>query len=146
MGSGKRRFLVTGAAGFIGSALVQKLLARGDTVVGIDNMNSYYDPSLKESRLKETEKNLSSDKSNWIFINISLENEEGLNKAFSDYSPEVVVNLAAQAGVRYSIENPKSYVQSNLVGFCNLIECCRHFKIRNFIKNLSKFFKHPKSS
>mgnify|MGYP004603128913 FL=1 len=116
--------LVTGAAGFIGSNLVIELFKTIDDikVVGIDNMNNYYDVSIKEWRLKEIEKL----GGQWTFIKGDISDKNVIDKIFSDYKPSVVVNLAAQAGVRYSITNPDAYVQSNLIGFYNILEACRH--------------------
>lgn len=116
--------LVTGAAGFIGSNLVIELFKTIDDIkiVGIDNMNSYYDVSIKEWRLKEIEKL----GGQWTFIKGDISDKNVIDKIFSDYKPSVVVNLAAQAGVRYSITNPDAYVQSNLIGFYNILEACRH--------------------
>ena len=117
--------LVTGAAGFIGAALCQRLLQRGDRVVGLDNLNHYYDPSLKHSRLRQIEAVASPGA--WRFEALALEDAEGLHALFASERPQVVVNLAAQAGVRYSLENPAAYIQSNLVGFGHLLEGCRHY-------------------
>lgn len=116
--------LVTGAAGFIGSNLVIELFKTIDDikVVGIDNMNNYYDVSIKEWRLKEIEKL----GGQWTFIKGDISDKNVIDKIFSDYKPSVVVNLAAQAGVRYSITNPDAYIQSNLIGFYNILETCRH--------------------
>ena len=116
--------LVTGAAGFIGSNLVIELFKTIDDikVVGIDNMNNYYDVSIKEWRLKEIEKL----GGRWTFIKGDISDKNVIDKIFSDYKPSVVVNLAAQAGVRYSITNPDAYIQSNLIGFYNILEACRH--------------------
>ena len=128
-----KKIFVTGAAGFIGAGLVIRLLEKGETVIGLDNMNTYYDPALKNDRLKKIQ--LVSEKSSgqWIFYKSSLENDQKLKEIFEKHSPEVVVNLAAQAGVRYSIENPSSYIQSNLVGFFNLLEKCRLYETNNLI-------------
>lgn len=120
--------LVTGAAGFIGAALSKKLLESGFHVVGIDNLNDYYSPILKEQRL-----NLIEQKKGWNFYKISIEDKEKIGEIFLKYKPKVVINLAAQAGVRYSFENPDSYIQSNVVGFLNIIENCRRFEVENFI-------------
>jgi len=122
------RILVTGTAGFIGSALAQRLLARGDEVYGIDNHNDYYDPSLKEARLARF-----ADHANYTHLRADLADAEAVNRAFADFQPERVVNLAAQAGVRYSLKNPQAYVQSNLVGFVNILEACRHGKVAHLV-------------
>ena len=126
-----KNILVTGAAGFIGANLVKRLFRelRGATIVGIDNMNAYYDVSLKEYRLQELEKINSSDSCNsWSFIKGSIADRELVNSLFVQYKFDVVVNLAAQAGVRYSIENPDVYIESNIIGFYNILEACRHAK------------------
>jgi len=128
-----KTILVTGAAGFIGAALVVRLLENGENVVGLDDLNSYYDTSLKESRLKVIQKISDTTSSKWTFYKSSLENESALKDIFQTHSPEVVVNLAAQAGVRYSIENPSAYIQSNLVGFACLLEQCRNHSVANLI-------------
>ena len=116
--------LVTGAAGFIGSNLVMELFRtiKGINIVGIDNMNDYYDVSIKEWRLNEIEKM----NGQWTFIKGDISDKDIVDKIFEDYKPVVVVNLAAQAGVRYSITNPDSYIRSNLIGFYNILEACRH--------------------
>ena len=119
-----RTVLVTGAAGFIGAALSKRLLQRGDRVVGIDNLNDYYDPTLKQARLREIEAAASSDA--WRFERMSLEDGDALMNLCAAEHPSVVVNLAAQAGGRYSLENPAAYIQSNLVGFGHILESCRH--------------------
>ncbi len=122
------RVLVTGAAGFIGSSLSERLLARGDEVLGYDNVNDYYDPLLKEARLAKLTPH-----ANFSFIRASLEDRPALENAFADFRPQRVVNLAAQAGVRYSIENPYAYIQSNIVGFINVLEACRHGKVEHLV-------------
>ena len=124
---------VTGAAGFIGAAFCQKLLLNGVKVVAIDNLNNYYDPKLKIMRLKNIEQSLNFDNSLWDFYEASLEDYSSLEEIFNKENPTIVVNLAAQAGVRYSLKNPFSYVQSNLVGFSNILEICRKFSISNLI-------------
>ncbi len=123
--------LVTGAAGFIGAALSQRLLQRGDRVVGLDNLNDYYDPALKQARLRQIEAVAPSGA--WRFERMALEEGAALMGLFSEEKPNVVVNLAAQAGVRYSLENPAAYIQSNLVGFGNLLEGCRHHGTLNLV-------------
>ena len=129
----KKNILVTGAAGFIGAALAIRLLENGENVIGFDDLNSYYDINLKESRLKEITVVSKRSAGEWKFYKSSLENESSLNDIFNTHSPQIVVNLAAQAGVRYSLENPSAYIQSNLVGFSNLLEQCRYHSIDNFI-------------
>ena len=127
----QRTVLVTGAAGFIGAALSIQLLQRGDRVVGLDNLNDYYDPSLKEARLRQIE--ATAPVGSWRFERMALEDEPALMALFADERPQVVVNLAAQAGVRYSLENPAAYIQSNLVGFGNVLEGCRHYGTENLV-------------
>lgn len=120
--SGKN-ILVTGAAGFIGANLVKQILARAENavVIGIDNMNDYYDVNLKKARLKEI-----ADNSSFVFIKGNIADKELITDVFERYRPQIVVNLAAQAGVRYSIINPDAYIESNLIGFYNILEACRH--------------------
>ncbi|WP_416241984.1 GDP-mannose 4,6-dehydratase [Clostridium perfringens] len=121
--------LITGAIGFIGSNLVLELLKTQEAVhiIGIDNMNDYYDVSIKEWRLNEIEKEVKNHKdSTWKFIKGSIANKTLIDEIFDTYKPDIVVNLAAQAGVRYSITNPDAYVEANLIGFYNLLEACRH--------------------
>jgi len=122
------RVLVTGAAGFIGSALSARLLARGDDVFGFDNLNDYYDVRLKEARLARLTPN-----PNFRFAKAALQDREAVDRAFSEFAPHRVVNLAAQAGVRYSRENPRAYVDSNLVGFINVLEACRHHRSEHLV-------------
>ena len=129
----KNTFLVTGAAGFIGSELVKRLLKNGESVVGIDNVNDYYDQNLKRTRLSEIKKCLPKYKGKWFFHEISIENIEDLNNISEKYSINIVIHLAAQAGVRNSILNPGDYVRSNLFGFYNILEFCRNNIIENFI-------------
>ncbi len=123
--------LVTGSSGFIGFHLCKKLILAGEKVIGLDNMNNYYDKNLKENRLNELRK--ISDEKNFIFINSSLEDNLNLENIFKKYNPKKVVNLAAQAGVRYSIENPSAYIQSNIVGFNNILEQCRYNNVEHLI-------------
>jgi len=119
--------LVTGAAGFIGANLVLRLLKeyKNITIVGIDNMNDYYDVSIKEWRLTQIEEVVSHSDSAWVFVRGSIADKELINQLFNQYKPSIVVNLAAQAGVRYSIANPDVYIESNLIGFFNILEACR---------------------
>jgi UDP-glucuronate 4-epimerase len=125
------KVLVTGAAGFIGFHLTLALLERDDEVVGIDNLNDYYDPALKQLRLDEIAKH--SKVSNFEFIKADISDRAFMEQLFSDHSFDLVVNLAAQAGVRYSLENPHAYVESNLVGFVNILEGCRHSKVKHLV-------------
>ena len=122
------KILVTGSSGFIGMHLCKSLLEDGYQVVGIDNMNDYYDPALKEARLKELYLY-----DNFKFVMTDISDYPSVETAFKDFEPEKVVNLAAQAGVRYSLENPQAYIQSNVVGFMNILECCRHHQVKGLI-------------
>tara|TARA_Y100000782_G_scaffold35187_1_gene39421 strand:+ start:1181 stop:2314 length:1134 start_codon:yes stop_codon:yes gene_type:complete len=122
------KVLVTGAAGFIGSHLCLKLLEQGATVVGLDNVNDYYDVNLKEARLARLE-----GKPGYKFVRMDLENRDGIADLFATEKPTYVVNLAAQAGVRYSIENPHAYIDANLVGFTNILEGCRHNNVKHLV-------------
>lgn len=120
--------LVTGAAGFIGFHVAQKLLERGDSVVGLDNLNDYYDVSLKEARLAQLQ-----GQPNFTFIKADLQDRDTIEVLFKANSFDTVINLAAQAGVRYSLENPQAYINSNIVGFTNILECCRHHNIGHLV-------------
>jgi len=122
------KIFITGSAGFIGSSLALRLLERGDTVVGIDNHNSYYDPELKEARLSRHINH-----PRYAHIRGDIEDRDFIEKIFKENSFDVVVNLAAQAGVRYSIENPFAYVDTNLIGFCNILEGCRNTSVKHLV-------------
>ena len=122
------RVLVTGAAGFIGYHLSERLLARGDEVLGYDNLNPYYDPRLKQARLDRL-----LPRPGFRFVNAALEDRTALEQAFDGFRPQRVVNLAAQAGVRYSLENPHAYIDSNIVGFTNILEACRHRRVEHLV-------------
>lgn len=124
-----KTYLVTGAAGFIGSHVSQRLLDRGDTVIGLDNLNDYYDVQLKKDRLKY----VVGEHENFHFLKADLEDRQAINRLFSDHSIDQVIHLAAQAGVRYSIENPHSYIDSNIVGFMNILEACRHHSVQHLV-------------
>jgi nucleoside-diphosphate-sugar epimerase len=131
-----KSILVTGAAGFIGANLVKRLFKdlKGATIVGIDNMNAYYDVTLKEYRLQQIEKMHSLDSCNsWSFIKGSIADRDLVNRLFAEYRFDVVVNLAAQAGVRYSIENPDVYIESNIMGFYNILEASRHNPVEHLV-------------
>ncbi|MCJ8502123.1 NAD-dependent epimerase [Desulfatitalea alkaliphila] len=120
--------LVTGAAGFIGFHLSLRLLQQGRTVIGVDNVNDYYDVRLKQARLEQLKAH-----PEFIFHRVDLADRDSLNTIFADNAVQIVVNLAAQAGVRYSLENPQAYVNANLVGFVNILECCRHHNIKHLV-------------
>ena len=119
------KILVTGAAGFIGFHLTQRLLERGDQVIGLDNLNDYYDVGLKEARLRLLEAS-----TDFRFVRASLADRPTVAKLFSDERFDMVVNLAAQAGVRYSLQNPHAYIDSNVAGFLNVLEGCRHNAVK----------------
>ena len=138
-----KTILVTGVAGFIGFHLCRKLLCEGHPIIGIDNLNSYYDVRLKKERLKILKKLSAKKAIPFEFYKLNIENKNDLENIFKSENhseeffkrnpPQIVVNLAAQAGVRYSLENPSSYIQSNVVGFLNILECCRSFKINHLV-------------
>ncbi len=122
------KILVTGAAGFIGMHCTERLLARGDTVVGVDNLNDYYEVSLKENRLKRI-----SEHPQFTHNLVSVEDSEAMAALFAAEKPDRVIHLAAQAGVRYSLENPHAYVDANLAGFMNILEGCRHNGFKHLV-------------
>ena len=122
------RVLITGAAGFIGFGLAARLLDRGDTVYGIDNLNNYYDVNLKKARLERL-----STREKFSFEKLDIADRAGMESLFARNKFDAVMNLAAQAGVRYSIENPHAYIESNIVGFCNILEGCRHLKVGHLV-------------
>ncbi|MDT3698299.1 MAG: NAD-dependent epimerase [Thermincola sp.] len=122
------KYLVTGCAGFIGFHLAKRLLAEGRQVIGLDNLNNYYDVSLKQSRLNILKQN-----KEFSFVEASLEDNYAVEQLFANHSFTAVINLAAQAGVRYSLENPRAYIDSNIVGFLNILEACRHHKVAQLI-------------
>lgn len=127
---------VTGAAGFIGANLVRELLLRKNnvTVIGLDNLNDYYDVSLKEYRLSQIEKAANTQNGNkWTFIKGNIADKALTGKIFKENRPDIVINLAAQAGVRYSIENPDAYIESNIIGFYNILEACRSYPVEHLV-------------
>lgn len=123
-----KKILITGAAGFIGFHLAKRLLDLGTTVLGLDNLNDYYDVSLKESRL-----HILKDYPSFTFIKGDLSDADTVNEQFETFQPDIVVNLAAQAGVRYSIDHPRSYIDSNIIGFFNILEACRHHTVEHLL-------------
>lgn len=123
-----KNILVTGAAGFIGAFLTKRLLERGDNVVGADNVNDYYDVRIKRARLEMLSKY-----DNFTFKEINIADKAAVDEIFEEYRPEIVVNLAAQAGVRYSIENPQVYIESNIIGFFNILEACRRYPVEHLV-------------
>ncbi len=132
----KKTVLVTGAAGFIGANLVNELFASTQEIkiVGLDSVNDYYDVSIKEYRLREIEKKAAQKKkSQWIFVKGNLADKELITQLFEEYNFNVVVNLAAQAGVRYSITNPEAYIESNIIGFYNILEACRNYPVEHLV-------------
>ena len=122
------KILVTGSAGFIGSAVTLQLLARGDEVVGIDNHNNYYDPAIKEARLLRF-----AEHPNYTHFRVDIANRQAIDEIFKTFKPQRVINLAAQAGVRYSIENPYAYMDSNILGFAHILEGCRHHGVDHLV-------------
>lgn len=127
------QYLVTGNAGFIGFHVAKKLLESGKSVVGIDDVNDYYDVDLKEGRLKELEKVATANNVEYAFIRSDIAHLSAINACFEEHQPTYVINLAAQAGIRYSLENPHAYAQSNLIGFTNIIEACRHNNVKHLV-------------
>lgn len=125
------KVLVTGAAGFIGSFVAIQLLARGDTVVGVDNLNDYYDVSLKEARLDRVRESANGEQ--FRFVKMGVEDRAAMEALFAEEQFDKVVHLAAQAGVRYSLENPHAYIDANIVGFMNILEGCRHNKVKHLV-------------
>jgi UDP-glucuronate 4-epimerase len=123
-----KTYLVTGAAGFIGFHLSKRLLAEGCTVIGLDNLNDYYDVDLKKARLAILEQ-----EQNFKFVFANLEDKQAIDKLFAENKIHIVVNLAAQAGVRYSLKNPYAYIESNIMGFMNILEACRHNEIEHLV-------------
>ena len=123
-----KKILITGAAGFIGYHLSQRLLSQGIEVYGIDNMNDYYDVGLKKMRLSKLQQN-----DNFSFTEGDIADKEKVEGIFKSFRPDTVMNLAAQAGVRYSITNPDSYIKSNVIGFYNILECCRHYPVDHLV-------------
>ena len=129
------KVLITGSAGFIGFFLAKALLARGDSVVGIDNLNDYYDPALKRARLQDLEQFAQAQQASqrYAFIPLDMADRVGMAQLFERHAFDAVVNLGAQAGVRYSIDNPNAYVDSNVVGFVNVLEGCRHSGVKHLV-------------
>ena len=128
------KVLITGAAGFIGFHLAKRLLSAGAAILGFDNLNDYYDVSLKESRL-----DILRQFPGFTFVKGDLADEKAVTGLFESFHPDIVVNLAAQAGVRYSIDHPRSYIDSNIVGFFNILEACRHHKVTHLLFASSSF-------
>ena len=127
------RIVITGAAGFIGFHLSKRMLKENISLIGIDNINDYYDISLKEARLKELQKITIKQNANFKFYKENINDKSKIEEIFKKYNPEIVINLAAQAGVRYSMENPSAYIQTNLVGFSNILELSRNYPVKHLI-------------
>ena len=129
----KENILITGAGGFIGFHICMELLKKEKNIIGFDNINSYYDIKLKNNRLKNLKTFSKSRNGSFTFIKKNLEEFKNLEKVFSKFKPKIVIHLAAQAGVRYSLKNPNAYINSNIIGFTNILECCRKYPIKNLI-------------
>ena len=129
----RNKILITGAAGFIGFHVCKKLIENNKKILGLDNINSYYEPKLKKARISEITKMTMNSNIKWEFVKADLEEKETLNQIFKSFQPNIVIHLAAQAGVRFSITNPDSYVKSNLLGFVNIVELCRNFNVDHLI-------------
>ena len=127
------KILITGSAGFIGYHLAKSLMSESNFIIGLDNLNSYYDKKLKLDRLKELATHSKKEGCSWEFIKADLTDEKLIDSFFQKQKPEIVINLAAQAGVRYSLENPREYISSNIVGFCNILECCKKYPVNHLI-------------
>ena len=125
------KYLITGCAGFIGYHVTKKILSKKNTVIGVDSINNYYDINLKKNRIKDIEKKYNKNK--FLFVNINLANKKKVNKLFLNYKFDVIIHLAAQAGVRYSIENPQSYIQNNIISTTNLLETCKNSRVKKII-------------
>ena len=128
MNNNKKKIIVTGSAGFIGSSVCIKLLERGDIIIGVDNQNDYYDPKIKDARLQKLTKF-----PNYQHYKIDISNQKSMSDLFSSHKIQKVINLAAQAGVRYSMQNPLAYINSNIVGFAHILENCRKHKIEHLV-------------
>jgi UDP-glucuronate 4-epimerase len=126
------RYLVTGCAGFIGYHVVKRLLLKNNTVIGVDSLNNYYDVNLKKNRIKDIIKN-NNKKKNFIFLNFNLTNKRAVKKLFLNFKFEIIIHLAAQAGVRYSIKNPHSYIENNIISTTNILECCKNKYLKKII-------------
>ena len=129
----KNTILVTGAAGFIGFHICKRILKEGFDLIGLDNLNSYYDIELKKERLKELNKIAAGKNTNWIFLKRDLREKESIQETFEQTNPQTIIHLAAQAGIRYSLQNPEAYISSNINGFLNILENCKDYKIKNLI-------------
>ena len=133
MSSYKDSILITGVAGFIGHSVAKKFISEGYNIIGIDNLNDYYNKNLKINRIDNINKSIIEGKNKFLFKELNIEDSYSLENVFTEFKPKVIIHLAAQAGVRYSLKNPDAYVKSNLVGFVNILECCKKYKINNLI-------------